>query len=350
MKVKATSLSTLRRRSNTSSIRILGQVVKEVCAALPESLRAFAEDADLCEQWIEDGDYSFPSLQVTLAVGDWHEGAGQLLALRTPPPGHISGLWENGNIPSVRKGSEPLWRGLKSRGGPSSLVQTLPRKAAGGACTSCPWRSDSRIPVEDFARGDSHKQRKGVHTLLNFVSGAAKLAIWLTHRNRVQGVGSVVLLPVLQELLRARLRVEHTYYHLIDKVQAFRNMWAVGGECPEFLCRECGTRGHYARECGRQGGRDRVRAQAAVKDKGVGVEDNECHPPEKEDDKMAVKGRNVGEGQNGGTMEGQNEDSGVSKDKEGERVVVEPMGDVTAVEAAGDKMATKRERIDDAGS
>ncbi|KAJ3586493.1 hypothetical protein NHX12_012891, partial [Muraenolepis orangiensis] len=84
MKAKATSLEALRRRSNTSSIRILDQVVKEVCAALPESLRAFAEDADLCEQWIEDGDYSFPSLEVTPAVGDWHEGAGQLLTLRTP--------------------------------------------------------------------------------------------------------------------------------------------------------------------------------------------------------------------------------------------------------------------------
>ncbi|KAJ3591571.1 hypothetical protein NHX12_006704 [Muraenolepis orangiensis] len=72
MKAKATSLEALGRRSNTSFIRILDQVVKEVCAALPESLRAFAEDADLCGQWMEDGDYSFPSLQVTPAVGDWH--------------------------------------------------------------------------------------------------------------------------------------------------------------------------------------------------------------------------------------------------------------------------------------
>ncbi|KAJ3612977.1 hypothetical protein NHX12_019234 [Muraenolepis orangiensis] len=87
MKAKATSLEALRRRSNTSSIMILDQVVKEVCAALPESPRAFAEDADLCEQWMEDGDYSFPSLQVTPAVRDWHEGAGHLLTMRTPHPG-----------------------------------------------------------------------------------------------------------------------------------------------------------------------------------------------------------------------------------------------------------------------
>ncbi|KAJ3607240.1 hypothetical protein NHX12_026752, partial [Muraenolepis orangiensis] len=55
------------------------------------------------------------------------------------------------------------------------------------------------------------------------------MAIWLTRRNRVQGVGSVALLPVLRGLLRARLRVEHTYYHLMDNIQAFSHMWAVGG-------------------------------------------------------------------------------------------------------------------------
>ncbi|KAJ3586646.1 hypothetical protein NHX12_013042 [Muraenolepis orangiensis] len=36
-------------------------------------------------------------------------------------------------------------------------------------------------------------KKKGVHTLLNFLSGAAKMAIWLTLRSRVQGVGSVAL-------------------------------------------------------------------------------------------------------------------------------------------------------------
>ncbi|KAJ3597303.1 hypothetical protein NHX12_000831 [Muraenolepis orangiensis] len=55
------------------------------------------------------------------------------------------------------------------------------------------------------------------------------MAIWLTRRNRVQGVGSVALLPVLRGLLKARLRVEYTYYHLMDNIQAFSHMWAVGG-------------------------------------------------------------------------------------------------------------------------
>ena len=61
-------------------------------------------------------------------------------------------------------------------------------------------------------------KKKSVHTLVNFLSGSAKLAIWLTCRNRAQsGTGlrvSVRVEPVLvlKGLLKARLRVEHTYY------------------------------------------------------------------------------------------------------------------------------------------
>ncbi|KAJ3599057.1 hypothetical protein NHX12_033020 [Muraenolepis orangiensis] len=133
--------------------------MKEVCAALPESLRAFAEDAVLCEQWIEDGDYSFPSLQVTPAVGDWHEGAGQLLTLRTPPPGHVSGLWEEGHLQSVCKSSESQvsggGQGVEVGRVPGSRLflerqLAVPVQAARG-------EADSGPPVEDCARGDSHQ-------------------------------------------------------------------------------------------------------------------------------------------------------------------------------------------------
>lgn len=44
---------------------------------------------------------------------------------------------------------------------------------------------------------------KVVNTLTNFVSGSAKLAIWLTRRNWAQGTGSVALVPVLDGLLKA---------------------------------------------------------------------------------------------------------------------------------------------------
>ncbi|KAJ3587993.1 hypothetical protein NHX12_011587, partial [Muraenolepis orangiensis] len=292
MKAKATSLEALRRRSNTSSIRILDQVVKEVCAALPESLRAFAEDADLCEQWIEDGDYSFPSLEVTPAVGDWHEGAGQLLTLRTPHLGtfqacgkketynlcvkvlnlrSLAGVRESRwaeflgpdsspkgswrclyKLPVEKRTADLQWRIVHGAIATNRYRAHLDPELGEGCifCSEvetlehlfvqCPRLSALFVLLKSWFQGLGEEfsfilfifgpkysaKKKGVHTLLNFLSGAAKMAIWLTRRNRVQGVGSVALLPVLRGLLRARLRVEYTYYHLMDNIQAFSHMWA----------------------------------------------------------------------------------------------------------------------------
>ena len=75
-------------------------------------------------------------------------------------------------------------------------------------------------------------KKKPVHTLLNFISGSAKLAIWLTRKNQVQTVGSVEPVSVLRGLLKARLRVEHAYYKMMGTLQVFKNIWAV----EEVLC------------------------------------------------------------------------------------------------------------------
>ena len=72
-------------------------------------------------------------------------------------------------------------------------------------------------------------QKKSVHTLVNFLSGSAKLAIWLTRKNGAQSVGSVEPVLVLKGLLKARLRVEHSYYQMMDDMQGFRHIWAVEG-------------------------------------------------------------------------------------------------------------------------
>ncbi|KAK0140342.1 hypothetical protein N1851_022699 [Merluccius polli] len=53
-------------------------------------------------------------------------------------------------------------------------------------------------------------KKKSVHTLVNFLSGSAKLAIWLTRRNRAQSVGSVEPVLVLKGLLKARLRLDNS--------------------------------------------------------------------------------------------------------------------------------------------
>ena len=75
-------------------------------------------------------------------------------------------------------------------------------------------------------------QKKSVHALLNFISGSAKLASWLTHRNQARTVASVEPVSVLRGLLKARLRVEHAYCKMMKTVQVFKHVWAVG----EVLC------------------------------------------------------------------------------------------------------------------
>ena len=64
---------------------------------------------------------------------------------------------------------------------------------------------------------------------MNFLSGAAKFTIWLTCRNHAQSSGSVELVPVLEGLLKTRLRVEYTYCQMMDNVQGFSRIWAVEG-------------------------------------------------------------------------------------------------------------------------
>ncbi len=83
LKMTATSVNTLRARTNITSIRLINRMVEEVHAALPQSLRTFAMNCALCDQWTENSEYSFPSLLITPAVGEWQEGGGQLLSFTT---------------------------------------------------------------------------------------------------------------------------------------------------------------------------------------------------------------------------------------------------------------------------
>lgn len=64
-------------------------------------------------------------------------------------------------------------------------------------------------------------KRKVVNTLVNFLFGSSKLAIWLTCRNWAQSAGSVQPVPVLEGLLKTPLRVGHTYYQMMDNIPAF---------------------------------------------------------------------------------------------------------------------------------
>ena len=63
--------------------------------------------------------------------------------------------------------------------------------------------------------------------LLNFVLGAAKLAIWKTRKNSIREQGSVDVMGMLEGMFAARLRVEFAYYKLVNNIDLFLSIWGI---------------------------------------------------------------------------------------------------------------------------
>ena len=84
------SLETLGGITNIRSSRVLRRIVEEVWQSLSVPLRAFAENRALADQWNDDNEYVFPSLNVSSSVEGWREESGKLLSLKTPVLGNFS--------------------------------------------------------------------------------------------------------------------------------------------------------------------------------------------------------------------------------------------------------------------
>lgn len=69
------------------------------------------------------------------------------------------------------------------------------------------------------------------HVPINLLIGSAKLAIWLTCKNKARGAGCFEPVLVLKGLLRVRLKIEYVFfYSMIDNVMLFSTVWTVEGE------------------------------------------------------------------------------------------------------------------------
>ncbi|KAL6468959.1 hypothetical protein MHYP_G00224830 [Metynnis hypsauchen] len=60
----------------------------------------------------------------------------------------------------------------------------------------------------------------------------AKLAIWKTRKNQMLGQGAVDVVAVFLGLVATRLRTEHAYYNMVEKLPEFMSIWGVN----EVLC------------------------------------------------------------------------------------------------------------------
>lgn len=63
--------------------------------------------------------------------------------------------------------------------------------------------------------------------LVNFLFGQAKLAIWLSRKKHLNGVGSTDTVPILKGLLKSHIKIEFTYYKLVNEIEMFKYKWAV---------------------------------------------------------------------------------------------------------------------------
>lgn len=82
--------------------------------------------------------------------------------------------------------------------------------------------------LNGFIYGPKYKyQNRKTDVLINFLYGQAKLAIWLTRKERMNGGVSTDVNMTLKGLLSARLTVEFTYYKMVGDLDVFKHTWAL---------------------------------------------------------------------------------------------------------------------------
>ncbi len=60
------------------------------------------------------------------------------------------------------------------------------------------------------------------------------MAIWLSRKHLLNDAGSTDVLSVLKGLLKSRIKIEFTYYKLVNDMEMFKGKWAVNHCICEF--------------------------------------------------------------------------------------------------------------------
>lgn len=74
--------------------------------------------------------------------------------------------------------------------------------------------------------------KKKTMSLINFIVGEAKLAIWLTRKRKIKGECSVDPELTFKALITARIRAEFAFYKITNNLMGFNGMWGI----ENFLC------------------------------------------------------------------------------------------------------------------
>ena len=61
--------------------------------------------------------------------------------------------------------------------------------------------------------------------LLNYVVGQAKMAIYKTRKNQVEGEAGLGLREMFCVLVKARIKIDHRYHELMNTMKDFTDVW-----------------------------------------------------------------------------------------------------------------------------
>ena len=73
------------------------------------------------------------------------------------------------------------------------------------------------------------RQKKEKSQLLNFVLGQAKMAVYVSRKRRVEGGETICPVLVCVEMIRARIRLDFSFYRISGDLDSFRNLWCYRG-------------------------------------------------------------------------------------------------------------------------
>ena len=65
---------------------------------------------------------------------------------------------------------------------------------------------------------------------MNFVVGQAKMAVYISRKNQVEGEAGLGLAEMFGVLVKARVRVDFRYHSLMGTMEEFRDLWCLNSK------------------------------------------------------------------------------------------------------------------------
>ena len=77
-----------------------------------------------------------------------------------------------------------------------------------------------------------NKHKSGKWCLLNFVVGQAKMAIYKSRKNRVEGKAGLDVREMFKTMVKTRIKVDFNYHKMMGTLEEFTHVWC----CSTAVC------------------------------------------------------------------------------------------------------------------